>query len=209
MMSTTTERNKHERTCVGCGEKAAPEAFVRLVLAPDGASVAFDVSGGSFGRGAHVHPREACLALACKGGLSRAFRTSVVAKAADLHHELVLALDRRAQGLLVGARRAGYLVFGSDGASEALAKGAFLAVVARDAAAAADRNEVRRAIAEGRAVAFMTKESLGNLFGREEVAVLAVTHAGIAKTLSSCIRTADSAGRPESTRAIVSGSEDA
>ncbi|HEX7600355.1 MAG TPA: DUF448 domain-containing protein [Polyangiaceae bacterium] len=209
MMSTVTERNKHERTCVGCGEKAAADAFVRLVLAPDGASVAMDVSGSSFGRGAHVHPSEACLALACKGGLSRAFRTSVVAKASDLRRELVLALDRRAQGLLVGARRAGYLVFGADGVCEALAKGAPLAVVARDAAAAADRNEVRRAIADGRAVAFMTKESLGSLFGREEVAVLAVTHAGIAKTLSSCIRTADSAGRSESTRAIVSGSEDA
>lgn len=209
MMATSAERTRHERTCVGCGEKAAPEAFVRLVLAPNGASVAVDVAGTAFGRGAHVHPTEACLALACKGGLSRAFRTSVVAKAADLHRELGQALDRRAQGLLVGARRAGHLVFGTDGACEALAKGAPLAVVARDGARAADRGDVRRAIAEGRAVAFMTKESLGKLFGKEEVAVLAVTHARIAKTLSSCIRTADSAGRPESTRAIVSGSEDA
>jgi predicted RNA-binding protein YlxR (DUF448 family)/ribosomal protein L7Ae-like RNA K-turn-binding protein len=61
----------HERTCVGCGERAPATELVRLVLGPSG-EIAVDAAGGGFGRGAHVHPRAACLEQAASRGLLRA-----------------------------------------------------------------------------------------------------------------------------------------
>ncbi|HEY5959957.1 MAG TPA: DUF448 domain-containing protein [Polyangiaceae bacterium] len=53
------------RTCIGCRKEGTPEDLVRMVLAPDG-GVAFDLAGGAVGRGAWVHPTEACLQKASK-----------------------------------------------------------------------------------------------------------------------------------------------
>lgn len=71
------------RTCVGCGERVEiPRAgvpssvLVRLVMGPSG-EVAVDAAGGGFGRGAHVHPRPACVEKAATKGLSRAARGKV------------------------------------------------------------------------------------------------------------------------------------
>jgi ribosomal protein L7Ae-like RNA K-turn-binding protein len=108
-----------------------------------------------------------------------------VGEAAAVGAELVLAADRRIQGLLSGARRAGQLAIGGDLVTGALAEGrAQLVVVARDAAAAARLASVDRAIAEGRAVVFADKAGLGQLCSStkepKEVAVVAVLHAGVA-----------------------------
>jgi uncharacterized protein len=50
------------RTCVGCRERAARAALIRVV-ARDGALVV-DPRGREPGRGAHLHPTPACLELA-------------------------------------------------------------------------------------------------------------------------------------------------
>jgi predicted RNA-binding protein YlxR (DUF448 family) len=194
-MTTVTEnprpRPRNERTCVGCGQKAAADELVRLVVS-DGApaTVVVDAAGGAFGRGAHVHGNAGCIAKAAKGGLARSLKREVRVTPRDLAREIQAALLRRVTGLLVSARSAKRIVFGADSVAEALAKGAPLAVVAVDAAAAAKVGAVEHAVAEGRAVAFGTKSELGKLFGKEEVGVLAITHAGIAGHVASLVRTA-------------------
>jgi predicted RNA-binding protein YlxR (DUF448 family) len=189
-MTVTESPKKNERTCIGCGDKVAPDELVRLVLSPDGATVAVDAAGGSFGRGAHVHGNAACVARAAKGGLARSFKREIRITPAELSKDIADALSRRVAGLITSARSAGHLAIGADASIEALNKGAPLALVAIDAAAAAQLGAVERAVAEGRAVAFGRKSELGRLLGKEDVAVLAITHKGIAGHVASLVRTA-------------------
>jgi ribosomal protein L7Ae-like RNA K-turn-binding protein len=157
--------------------------MVRVVLGPDRA-LAFDLSGGGFGRGAHVHAH--CLEKACKGGFARAFKTAVEADEPALRAQLKEAAERRIVGLLAGARRAKRLAIGADAAVEAIANGAF-AVVASDAGSIARRREVELAVKEGRAIAFGDKRTLGALCGLEEVALLGVTDAPLAQQVKRCM----------------------
>ena len=198
-------RKAHGRTCVGCGEKDAANAFVRLVLV--GESVVVDVGRSSFGHGAHVHARPGCLVKACKGGLSRAFKARVVAEAAQLGAEIAAGMDRRLEGLLLAARRAGHLVYGADAVCESLEQRKDnVVVVARDAKTVVSRRPISEAIAGGRAVAWGTKNELGRLLGREEVAVVAVTNASIASELLAVFAQGDAcrlSGQNSDGRAVV------
>ncbi len=173
-MMTQHDKSKHERTCVGCGKTAAPEDLVRLVLGPSD-EIVVDAAGGAFGRGAHVHA--GCLEKACKGGLSRAFKKEVKCTTKELAANVRDAFERRAVGIILGARRAGHL---SIGGNEVEAKAPFV-VLAADAGSIAGKFD--RAIAEGRAVVFGTKAELGKMFGRGETAVFAVNHVGVARAL--------------------------
>ncbi len=179
-MMVQHESNKHERTCVGCGKHAAANALVRLVLSPS-SEVVVDAAGGAFGRGAHVHAARACVEKACKGGLSRAFKKDVKADAKELAASIRDAFERRAVGLILGARRAGHL---SIGGNEVTASAPFV-VVAADAGSIAEKFE--RAIADGRAAVFGTKAGLGKMFGSGETAVFAVNHEGVARALQEAL----------------------
>ncbi len=192
------------RTCAGCQRRAVAfrhDLIFRVVLGPASSSsgrgacargVAVDVAGSAFGRGAHIHADPACLAKACRGGLSRAFRCEVVADATVLASDVARGVDRRVEGLLLGARRAGMVALGED-AREAVQKGAPLVIVASDAGASAARS-VGHAVAEGRAVAWRTKAALGTLFARNEVALVAIRHEGVASEILWARSLADSVG---------------
>jgi predicted RNA-binding protein YlxR (DUF448 family) len=164
-------------------------ALVRLVLGPDG-EVAVDTGSGGFGRGIHVHPRPLCVERAALRGIARAAKakatmvwqdesaSSEATEATDglsgttksglvplepssLARAIVRSLERRAHGLLIAAARAHKVALGADAVTGAVARGqARLVVVATDAAAAAELSAVRRAVAEGYAVAWGTKQVL-------------------------------------------------
>jgi predicted RNA-binding protein YlxR (DUF448 family) len=189
----TTEQDKNDRrserslrTCAGCGKRDSAEAVVRVVLEPSSGEIAVDIAGSDHGRGAHVHPSPACVVKAIKGGFAKSFKSKVTCTPQSFGEQIVAAADRRIEGLLGGARRAKQLAIGSDASREALQKEeAVLVVVACDAAAAAELSEVRRAIGEGKAVAFSDKKRLGALFNKDEVAVCAVLHQGVAAAVTS------------------------
>ena len=72
-----------ERTCIGCRGKEPKRALVRLLRAPDG-RVLVDEAGTSAGRGAYVHPLDACIRRAlAPATLGRALRRSVGAEELD------------------------------------------------------------------------------------------------------------------------------
>lgn len=187
-----------QRTCAGCGESTTADALVRVVLdqgeqaevTAQGHALAVDLGDSRFGRGAHVHATAPCLAKAFKGGFARVFKCKVVGSVDSFGAQLVSAADRRIEGLLVGARRAKHVVSGADIVRETLRNETCeLLVVARDAAAATRLPEIEQAIAAGRAIAWSNKQTLGALFGRDEVAVCAVLHAGVAAAIASAFRT--------------------
>jgi hypothetical protein len=162
--------------------------MIRMVV--EEGEVAFDLAGGAFGRGAHVHPTPRCLAAAPKG-LARAFHRPVTISPAELGERLVASCVRRFKGLLLAARGARVLAIGAQAASDALRRGAALVVVATDAGSVAHSAEVQAAAGAGKALAWMTKTELGILLGEESVAICAVCHEGIAAELKNLRAVAD------------------
>ena len=64
------------RTCIGCRQRAAAPELVRLVLAEGRITVASRTARE--GRGASIHPREACVVAAVRThAFARAFRAQV------------------------------------------------------------------------------------------------------------------------------------
>jgi predicted RNA-binding protein YlxR (DUF448 family)/ribosomal protein L7Ae-like RNA K-turn-binding protein len=184
----TTKRAASTRTCVGCRAPDDAAATVRMIVAEG--EVVFDLAGGAFGRGAHVHPRAACLAQAPRG-LARAFHAPVQADGAELGARLVAACDRRMVGLLFAARRTRSLAIGAQAAMDALRERSALAIVATDAGRIASSAEVERAVVAGQAIAWKTKNELGALLGEESIAICAVCNAGIAQELKTLRAAAD------------------
>ncbi len=193
------------RTCVGCGQREEVlrgADLLRLVVAEG--QLVFDLAGGAFGRGVHVHARPDCLIRAPRK-LMRAFdRNSDSRKedvgAANLGTHLVAACSRRMAGLLIAARRLDAVAIGSDaalnvlgrpiGASDAT-KAAPLAIVAVDAASVARSSEVMRAASQGRVLAWSNRNELGALFGEGAVAICVVRHESIAAELKRMSAAAD------------------
>jgi len=65
--------------CVGCRQRAAKTALLRVVAAPaeDGLSVVPDPAGTAPGRGAHLHPDPRCLEQAVRRqAFARALRVT-------------------------------------------------------------------------------------------------------------------------------------
>ncbi|WP_437670906.1 DUF448 domain-containing protein [Sorangium sp. So ce131] len=218
------------RTCVGCGERVdvgdarGARSLVRLILGPGGV-IAVDPGDGGFGRGAHVHPRKECLAGAVARGLARSAKGRVhtivgplaegaaeragddAAQGAEplttasLARAIRAAMERRLEGLIRSAVRSQSAAIGADAVAGACARGeAALVLVACDAAAGAELPEVRRAVAEGRAVAWGSKQALGALAGgpRERgVAVMAISSASIADAVARAVHIVDTCGRVE------------
>jgi predicted RNA-binding protein YlxR (DUF448 family) len=189
-----------ERTCVGCGahDDAGADDLLRLVVADD--EVAFDLAGGGFGRGAHVHARPACLEKAPRG-IARAFRRDPKLGAKELAERLAHACDGRMAGLLASARRLRAVAVGADAALEVLRmadagetrEADILGIVATDAGVIAASSEVQRAAAAGRLIGWRTKDDLGALLGEHAVAICAVRHGGIAAALKRTRAAADAA----------------
>ncbi|TXJ07049.1 MAG: YlxR family protein [Aeromicrobium sp.] len=76
------------RTCIGCRERAAKIALVRVVAVPTGSSweLTVDESRTQLGRGAYLHPTEQCLKAAItRKAFGRALRIEGRIEAGLLH----------------------------------------------------------------------------------------------------------------------------
>lgn len=160
--------------------------LVRLVLGPEG-EVVVDLVGGSFGRGAWVHPRPSCLATA-PAALARALRAPVRTSPADLVASLRAAAQRRIRGLVLAARRIKQLECGSSAVELAVRdRRAELVLVATDARAAAGHAWLEPLIASGSARAFGDKALFGAWLSRPDTALVAITERGLAQEIGKMI----------------------
>jgi predicted RNA-binding protein YlxR (DUF448 family)/ribosomal protein L7Ae-like RNA K-turn-binding protein len=187
-----SERPGAQRTCVGCRQSDDRTALLRLVLAGDPPQLVPDVSRRGGGRGVSVHPRRRCLDAAVRSGaLRRGLRTQESADAAQLAGWASGQYRRRMDGLLSAAYRSGHAAIGTERVRDAIGRReATLLVVAGDAA------DNRRDLVEaaqrigGSCLVHADKASLGKLFGRETVAVVAVSDPLIAEELQRAARCA-------------------
>jgi predicted RNA-binding protein YlxR (DUF448 family)/ribosomal protein L30E len=153
-----------------------------MVMGPDG-QVAFDLAGGAIGRGAWVHPTEACLRKASKS-TARSLHADGSEDVESLMLALAKAAQRRAIGLVSAAHRAQHAAIGGDACKEAFLSGkARLTILAVDARAASREAWISTAAEQGTLVAWATKAELGAIVGREELAIMVVTDVGLAQSL--------------------------
>jgi ribosomal protein L7Ae-like RNA K-turn-binding protein len=167
-------------------------ALLRFVLAGDPPELVPDVQRRAPGRGVSVHPSRRCLELAVRSGaLRRGLRTEQAADAGQLATWAAGQYTRRVAGLLTAAYSSGRAVFGSERVRAAItSRGAKLLIVASDASD--QKDELIRAAERlgGNCLVHGDKASLGRLFGREMVAVVAVMDSGIARELQHAARCA-------------------
>lgn len=143
-------RGVHVHPRPSCVERAAQRGIARAAKAKvalvwqDEHDVALGATGSESG-----------------AGLSEVKPGLVPLEPTSLAVAIVRALDRRAHGLLLAAARAHRVALGADAVTGSVERSeARLVVVATDAAAAADLSAVRRAVADGRGVAWGTKQVL-------------------------------------------------
>jgi len=162
-----------------------PRPVASKILVPD-------VRRRSGGRGVSVHARYRCLEAAVRNGsLKRAFRGEVDPSARELARAARMQYERRAEGLVMAARRSRLLASGTEAVREAITtRKAQLLVVAHDAEGSReDLEEAARRL--GRAcLVWNSKEGLGRLFSRSTLSVLAILDHGIADELRSVVRSA-------------------
>jgi len=184
-------RSRSRRQCAGCAKRDFADDLVRVVLDPADGTLAVDLADSRFGRGAHVHASKECVQKALRGGFAKVFKCKVEGTVEALGEQLVISADRRIEGLLAGAKRGKLAISGSDVVRAAYREGtAALVIVACDAVAAAKLPEVQEAVSQGKAIGWGNKQRLGAIFGRDEVAVCAVLHEGVAKAIGSARRIA-------------------
>lgn len=224
-MSETKARAS--RTCVGCGQgsaredvrradarlpaEAAEKVLVRLVLGErvEGrVEIAVDTGDGQFGRGVYVHGVPRCVSGAVRG-LPRAAKGSVTLEGKpitelSLRAAIAAAYERRIASLVLTAKRAKKLEVGSDAVTAVCrADKAALVFFATDAAQAADLSEVRRAVREARAFPWTTKAALGDVLGRRDVGVLAITDTRIAGAAKESFLVAAALASPSAPAASI------
>ncbi|MEO8917448.1 MAG: DUF448 domain-containing protein [Polyangiaceae bacterium] len=182
------------RTCAGCREVVDPsglDPLVRVVLGPSGEAVP-DLSGSGFGRGAWVHPREACIAKALPRGFSKSMKGTVTTSVAEFVCALRAQAERRAYSLVGSAFRARKAAAGSTAVRDAFTAGLVkLVLVAKDARAAAETPWVDALVVSGKARAFGSKELLGRVIGRPETGVIAILDDGITTALVHTLNVAE------------------
>lgn len=189
---TEPARNDSTRSCVGCRQTDDRDALMRFVLAGDPPTFVPDVRRRAGGRGVSVHPRYRCVEAAVRtGALRRGLKGPTGApslSARELADAALAQYEQRAQGLLLAARRAAKCALGEKAVREAMnERRVSLLVVATDAEGS--REELASAAERlGRgSIFFGTKTSLGKLFGRDALGILAVLDSGIANELRSVV----------------------
>ncbi len=166
-------------------ESTDPGKLVTLRLAPTpegGVVVIVGSHAGTVGRGAHVHPRVACVERAVDGRLSKAFRREIRISAAELGDAISAREARRMEGLILAAIRTRQVALGADAAAEALEHGAII-VAAKDAGRLVDHQPFRGARDSGRLIFWGDRARLGAFTRRDSLAVLAVTAPSLAQAL--------------------------
>lgn len=183
----TKERGDGGRTCIACGLRAQPDAFIRLCLVPEG-GLQVEIKALKGGRGAYLCPTRACADLAVKKQrIGKALHgNSGVKTGAEVVDSALHLVNHHLQYMLSLCQKAGRIASGADSVEAAVTSGrAACVLVASDLSegsldkltALCRRHEVPQYRLG------LTRESLGALLGKGERAAGAVQHGPLAEGL--------------------------
>lgn len=165
------------RTCVACRTRDDRDDLVRWVADEDG-RVLLDARAVRSGRGAWVHPTRACITVMVKRhAAERSLKTEVQRDldASVLMAQLRAALLQRMTSFIVVSSRRRAIAVGAEAVAAALEKRRVRAVIV-----AGDAGSTARMLADTpgqggpRVLRYADKATLGALFNRAEVALVAL-----------------------------------
>lgn len=191
-MARQADRERPQRSCLGCRETRDKEQLIRFVLSPQG-EVLPDLDARLPGRGAYTCISSRCLEMAIKQRLfNRAFKREVTALAPEAMAELVSGIMReRIRGYLGLANRAGKIISGSSMVCDAMRSKAKpgLVLVAVDISESIGEKIVSLAAVHGiRCERVLTKEEFGAILGKAPRSAVAVRQGGFIARLVSEIQ---------------------
>lgn len=176
-----------ERRCIVTRERKPTSALLRFVVAPDGAIVP-DITGVLPGRGLWVTADRTSVETAvAKGLFSRAARRRVTVdpRLADL---VETQLRRRCLELIGLARRGGGAVAGFEKVRAFLAGGSAGLLLAAADGADDGREKIERLGRGVPVVSALSRQELGQAFGRDQVVHAVVVSGRIAEQLEAAAR---------------------
>jgi uncharacterized protein len=123
-MTLQKQKEKPQRSCLGCRQSRDRDALIRFVLSPQGELVA-DIEAKLPGRGAYTCVSETCLRAALKQRqFSRAFKRDVETVTPDeMAGQVGGIMQRRILGYLGLANKAGQVISGGSLVSDAIRGG--------------------------------------------------------------------------------------
>ncbi|MEM7526249.1 MAG: RNA-binding protein [Pseudomonadota bacterium] len=174
------DRDGPERRCIVTGESGPTARLIRLVLAPDGATVVPDLAGKLPGRGAWLSSERGLVERAvAKRHFARAFRRPVT-----VPDELPTLLERLLAQRLIDAvslaRKAGAAVTGFEKVRARLLGPPAILLTAHDAGREG-RRKLRKIAPRACEIALLDASELGLAFGREFAIHAALDAGGIAE----------------------------
>lgn len=185
----TDGQARPQRTCLGCRQVQDRSRLVRYVRAPDG-TVLVDYREKLPGRGAYTCLNSECIRQAVsRRQFDRAFRCACLPVAPDeLRQKLITELYERLNALLGMARKSSQIISGGNQVLAALDRPGRLQVVilADDVSAGVAEKVVSKAGSRALScLRFSSKAGLGQLLGRGERSVTALSKGRLAETFLS------------------------
>lgn len=175
-----------QRTCVSCRKVHNPEQLVRYVVAPDG-RLLVDYRHRLPGRGAYICFDLNCLRAAVeRKQFQRSLRCQLQLDGARLQAELGDAVLQKIVNLVGMARKSGQIISGSNMVISSLRAGEEIAIVLLCEDVSEPIADKIRHLTERRNVfdcQLFSKETLGQLLGKGERSVAAVTAGSLADAL--------------------------
>jgi predicted RNA-binding protein YlxR (DUF448 family) len=187
-MALQKQKEKPQRSCLGCRQSRDRDALIRFVLSPQGELVA-DIEAKLPGRGAYTCVSETCLKTALKQRqFSRAFKRDVVTVTPDeMTGQVGGIMQRRILGYLGLANKAGQVISGGSLVSDAIRGGhkPGLILVATDVSGAiGEKIELLAAVHHISCYRIMKKDDFGAILGKAPRSAVAIRTGGIVTQLT-------------------------
>ena len=187
-MTLQKQKEKPQRSCLGCRQSRDRDALIRFVLSPQGELVA-DIEAKLPGRGAYTCVSETCLQAAIKQRqFSRAFKRDVAtATPAEMTGQVGGIMQRRILGYLGLANKAGQVISGGSLVSDAIRGGQKpgLVLVATDVSEAiGEKIELLAAVHRITCFRIMKKDDFGAILGKAPRSAVAIRAGGFVAQLT-------------------------
>lgn len=182
------QKEKPQRSCLGCRKSRDRGTLIRYVLSPQGELVA-DIEAKLPGRGAYTCVSKTCLQAALKQRqFSRAFKREVVTAAPDqMADQVGSVMQRRVLGYIGLANKAGQVISGGSLVSDAIrgVQKPGLILVATDVSEAiGEKIELLAAVNHIVCIRILKKDDFGAILGKAPRSAIAIKSGGFVAQLT-------------------------
>src|SRR5450631_447792 len=186
-MTLKKQKEKPQRSCLGCRQARDRDALIRFVLSPQGELVA-DIEAKLPGRGAYTCVSQTCLQAALRQRqFSRAFKREVVTLSPDeMTGQVGGIMQKRILGYIGLANKAGQVISGGSLVSDAIKGGhkpGLILVAADVSEAIGEKIVLLGAVHHITCFRIMMKDDFGAILGKAPRSAIAIRTGGFVAQL--------------------------